>query len=94
MHLNHSCEPNLRLQGQIVFVAFRDIAAGEELTVDYAMTDDEPYEMECHCGSQTCRKLITGADWQKPELAPPAASATLPSRASCSWRPHVPPSAG
>jgi hypothetical protein len=68
MHLNHSCEPNLGLQGQIVFVAFRDIAAGEELTIDYAMTDDEPYEMECHCGSQTCRKLITGADWQKPEL--------------------------
>jgi uncharacterized protein len=68
MHLNHSCDPNLGLQGQIVFVAFRDIAAGEELTIDYAMTDDEPYEMECQCGSATCRKLITGADWQKPEL--------------------------
>ena len=41
MHLNHSCEPNLGLQGQIIFVAIRDIAAGEELTIDYAMTDDE-----------------------------------------------------
>ena len=50
------------------FVAIRDIAAGEELTIDYAMTDDEPYEMECQCGSETCRKLITGTDWQKPEL--------------------------
>src|SRR5689334_4910685 len=68
MHLNHSCEPNLGLQGQIVFVAIRDIATGEELTIDYAMTDDEPYEMECQCGSETCRKLITGADWQNPEL--------------------------
>ena len=68
MHLNHSCEPNLGLQGQIVLVAIRDIATGEELTIDYAMTDDEPYEMECQCGSKTCRKLITGADWQKPEL--------------------------
>jgi SET domain-containing protein len=67
-HLNHSCEPNVGLQGQIVFVAMRDIAAGEELTFDYAMTDDEPYEMECHCDSQICRKLITGADWRKPEL--------------------------
>jgi uncharacterized protein len=65
MHLNHSCEPNLGPQGQIVFVAIRDIAAGEELTIDYAMTDDEPYEMECQCGSETCRKLITGADLQK-----------------------------
>ena len=40
MHLNHSCEPNLGLQGQIVFVALRNIRANEELTVDYAMTDD------------------------------------------------------
>ena len=33
MHLNHSCEPNLGLQGQIAFVAMRDIAAGEEAHV-------------------------------------------------------------
>ena len=45
MHLNHSCEPNLGLQ--VVFVALRDIEADEELTGDYAMTDDEPYEMKC-----------------------------------------------
>jgi hypothetical protein len=68
MHLNHSCEPNLGLQGQVVFVAMRDITADEELTIDYAMTDDEPYEMECQCGSEACRRLITGADWRKPEL--------------------------
>lgn len=68
MHLNHSCEPNLGLQGQVVFVAMRDITADEELTIDYAMTDDEPYEMECRCGSEACRRLITGADWRKPEL--------------------------
>jgi hypothetical protein len=68
MHLNHCCEPNLGLQGQVVFVAMRDITAGEELTFDYAMTDDEPCEMECRCGSDTCRKLITGTDWRKPEL--------------------------
>ena len=35
MHLNHSCEPNLGLQGQIVYVALRDIKPGEELTFDY-----------------------------------------------------------
>src|SRR6059058_978276 len=27
---NHSCEPNIGIQGQIVFVAIRDIEAGEE----------------------------------------------------------------
>lgn len=68
MHLNHSCEPNLGLQGQIVFVAMRDIAAGEELTIDYAMTDDEPYEMPCDCGAETCRGVITGYDWKQPAL--------------------------
>lgn len=68
MHLNHSCEPNLGLQGQIVFVAMRDIARGEELTIDYAMTDDEPYEMECRCAAKSCRGVITGYDWKNPSL--------------------------
>jgi uncharacterized protein len=68
MHLNHSCEPNLGLQGQIVFVALRDIAADEELTFDYAMNDDEPGEMQCRCGSPRCRGIITGSDWQRPAI--------------------------
>jgi len=38
---NHSCEPNIGVRGQIVFVAMRDVAAGEELTHDWAMTDDD-----------------------------------------------------
>src|SRR5882672_1910821 len=38
---NHSCEPNIAVQGQIVFVALRDIHAGEELTHDWATTDDD-----------------------------------------------------
>jgi SET domain-containing protein len=65
---NHSCQPNLGVQGQIVFVALRDIAAGEELTHDWAMTDDDDYEMECRCGAAACRKVVTGQDWRKPEL--------------------------
>lgn len=65
---NHSCEPNIGVQGQIVFVAMRDVAAGEELTHDWAMTDDDSYEMACACGAPTCRRVITGQDWRKPEL--------------------------
>src|SRR5882672_1805195 len=65
---NHSCEPNIGVQGQIVYVAMRDIATGEELTHDWATTDDEDYRMECRCGAATCRKIVTGKDWQKPEL--------------------------
>jgi uncharacterized protein len=68
MHLNHSCEPNLGLQGQLLFVALRDIEANEELTFDYAMTADEPDEMICRCGSENCRRIITGFDWRQPEI--------------------------
>ena len=68
MHLNHSCEPNLGLQGQIVFLALRDIRADEEVTFDYAMTDHEAYEMKCRCGTPSCRGTITGFDWLKPEI--------------------------
>jgi hypothetical protein len=65
---NHSCEPNIGLQGQIVFVAMRDVAAGEELAHDWAMTDDDDYEMECRCGRPGCRRVVTGQDWRRPEL--------------------------
>lgn len=65
---NHSCDPNIGVQGQIVFVAMRDIEAGEELTHDWAMTDDEPDDMECNCGALTCRKIITGQDWHRKDL--------------------------
>jgi uncharacterized protein len=65
---NHSCEPNIGVQGQIVFVAMRNIQAGEELTHDWATTDDDTYEMECKCGAGTCRKVITGQDWRRKDL--------------------------
>ena len=65
---NHSCEPNVGVRGQIVFVAMRDIAAGEELTHDWATTDDDVYELDCRCGAPACRKVISGRDWRKSEL--------------------------
>ena len=68
LYSNHSCDPNIGVRGQIVFVSMRPIRAGEELTHDWAMTDDDDYEMQCHCGSKDCRRLITGRDWKRPEL--------------------------
>jgi hypothetical protein len=65
---NHSCEPNLGVRGEITFVAMRDITAGEELTHDWAMTDDDDSTTQCHCGAASCRGTITGKDWQKAEL--------------------------
>ena len=65
---NHSCEPNIGVQGQIVFVALRQILPGEELTHDWATTDDDDYTLECRCGAPTCRRLVTGKDWKRPDL--------------------------
>jgi len=65
---NHSCEPNIGVQGQIVFVALREIAAGEELTHDWATTDDDDYTLACRCGAPACRGIITGKDWQREDL--------------------------
>ena len=68
LYSNHSCNPNLGMRGEIKFVAMRDIRAGEELTHDWAMTDDDDYSVECKCGAPDCRKILTGKDWQRPEL--------------------------
>jgi hypothetical protein len=67
--INHSCDPNLGLRGQITLVALRDIEVGEEVCFDYATTDCTPYdEFECRCGSAACRGTVRGDDWKLPEL--------------------------
>jgi Proteins containing SET domain len=68
LYTNHSCDPNIGVQGQIVFVAMRDIQPGEELTHDWAMTDDDTYEMDCRCGAPCCRRVVTGQDWRRKDL--------------------------
>jgi hypothetical protein len=65
---NHSCDPNTAVQGQIIFIALREIAPGEELTYDWATTDDAVYAIECRCGSAACRRIITGKDWHQKDL--------------------------
>jgi uncharacterized protein len=67
--INHSCDPNIGVSGQISFVAMRDIAVGEEICFDYAMTDGSPIdEFACGCNSPSCRKTVTGNDWRDPAL--------------------------
>jgi SET domain-containing protein len=68
LFINHSCAPNVGFAGNIVLVAMRDVAAGEELTTDYALFDDYDGSMECRCGTSACRGTVGGRDWQRPEL--------------------------
>ena len=58
--INHSCEPNTfmrRTRERAEFYALRDIAKGEELTVDY---EDSHHEgrLACRCGAARCRRRI------------------------------------
>ena len=66
---NHSCDPNVWLDGPFDLVARRDIASGEEVTVDYATFSTMPsFAMTCQCATTSCRGRVTGNDWQLPEL--------------------------
>ena len=68
LFINHSCEPNLGIRGQITFVALRDVAAGEELTYDWAMEENRRARTRCTCQAPSCRGILTGRDWQIPAL--------------------------
>ncbi|SCF46684.1 SET domain-containing protein [Micromonospora mirobrigensis] len=66
---NHGCDPNLWWVGPYELAARRDIAAGEELTNDYATsTGESEFRMSCACGSALCRGTVTGDDWRLPAL--------------------------
>jgi uncharacterized protein len=68
-YVNHSCNPNSGLRGQIALVAMRDIEPMEEITYDYAMSDGSGYdEFECKCGAPQCRNWVGSMDWQIREL--------------------------
>ena len=56
--INHSCNPNTALYGKKL-IALLDIAPNDEVTIDYSMTDADPYwVMPCSCGSASCRGEI------------------------------------
>jgi hypothetical protein len=64
--INHSCDANVWMEDAFTLAAKRPIAAGDELTADYALfVADEGYvsKWECRCGSAGCRGRVTGRDW-------------------------------
>jgi len=65
--MNHSCDSNVWMDDEVTLVARRNIAAGEEITVDYALFTTQPdwtLDNPCYCGSSDCRHVITGSDWK------------------------------
>ncbi|YCK38629.1 SET domain-containing protein [Actinomadura sp. ATCC 39365] len=66
---NHSCEPTLWHTDATTLAARRQIAPGEELTIDYATHSGvATWSMTCHCATPTCRGAVTGDDWRLPHL--------------------------
>lgn len=62
------CDANAVAFGTL-YVALRDIAAGEEITRDYATTETHFNRVaQCGCGSASCRGTVTRSDWKLPEL--------------------------
>jgi SET domain-containing protein len=60
-YLNHSCEPNAEAvlrAGNIVFVALRAIAPGEEITLDYGEEYFELYIKPLGCRCAACAGKI------------------------------------
>jgi hypothetical protein len=69
--LNHSCDSNLWMGDEVTIIAQRAIEAGEELTLDYALTTTQPdwaLGQPCQCGTPLCRGRVTGNDWRLPDV--------------------------
>ena len=58
---NHSCDPSTEYRGLDV-VARRTLAAGDELTLDYAtMLNEQSESFPCSCGAANCRGTVAGS---------------------------------
>ena len=59
-YINHSCDPNCFVYSanhERFVLAKRDLAAGEEILIDYAFNAVDGDEWECRCGAPNCRGL-------------------------------------
>ncbi|MBR9702368.1 SET domain-containing protein-lysine N-methyltransferase [Candidatus Pacearchaeota archaeon] len=68
-YINHSCESNSELtdvDGEIWFVASKDIKKGEEILTNYGYGLEGHKEFPCKCGSKNCiGYMIAEEHWPK-----------------------------
>jgi SET domain-containing protein len=68
-YINHSCDPNCKMHvvGNRAFLySLYVIPANSQLTFDYSTTSTDTvdsWQMTCQCGSNKCRKTISGAQY-------------------------------
>jgi SET domain-containing protein len=59
-YINHCCDPNsdvFVMDGALIIFALREIAPGEEITVDYLNSFDHDQSV-CQCRTPSCRQWI------------------------------------
>ncbi len=62
-HVNHSCDPNTYERfddGASCLVARREIAEGEEITIDYNINISGGTSWPCHCAAARCTGTVAG----------------------------------
>lgn len=76
----HSCDPNMVCDiKKRIFIALKDITAGEPVTIDYAHTEVILFKpFHCSCGSANCRGYVTGALQEKAKAKTPRPAPTNP----------------
>jgi SET domain len=73
-YINHSCDPNCYVHvvgNRAILYSLYVIPEGAELTFDYSTTSTDTmatWKMECKCGSNKCRKVISGFQYLDPVL--------------------------
>jgi len=69
-YMNHSCDPStISFCNGKLYIAFRDIQPGEEITYDYATSETQFDRIPvCRCGAVRCRGAVKGQDWKISEL--------------------------
>ncbi len=57
--LNHSCSPTAGVKGRSKIVAMSHLKNGDEITIDYALSETYPlWHMKCNCKAKNCRKIV------------------------------------
>lgn len=93
-YLNHSCDPTAGVRGKNTIVAIRDLKEGEEVTIDYALTETYPlWHMKCECGAKNCRKVVKPyqdlSDQRRAKYAPYTSKYILDMKMNISWQDYL-----
>jgi len=65
-YINHSCDPNCKIDNELRLITVRPVSKGEELTISYNTVNegenpgfwDPRWSFNCCCGAKNCQGII------------------------------------